>query len=72
MMACMAENADDYFHKAREFAAKAAQTDDPSMQKTYSKLAADYVSLARYAAQRKIDTVLTVPSRQRELTHGPT
>jgi hypothetical protein len=68
----MSEMAEDYFQKARMFAAMAAVAHDPSVAKTYTTLAADYVRLGRYAVQHTVDTVLTQPSQQCELTGAPT
>jgi hypothetical protein len=47
----MAENAENYLRKAREFAEKAREATNPFATKAYSKLARDYELLAWHATQ---------------------
>ena len=47
----MRKNAETYYQKARQFAVKAAESSNPVTIKSYSKLASDYVRLARHASE---------------------
>jgi hypothetical protein len=70
MTRAMPQNADEYFRKAREFAAMASQTDDPLVARTYGKIATGYVRLARHATQINIDELFEMPSEHRKFANA--